>query len=169
MLDINVAKKLFDQVNGGSFVGIDTETAVTLKGGKGNPQQGRITKLGTGASVMVFQNKATNAYKNMVERRLSAEGKDPASFKLSPRVWGTRIPETPFIEHKGAYYLEVIFLQAGTSEFLQDGKPIAKEDIVGLPTPKEGAQGGLDNKVVIRTFKLDSIRAIRIDQTEYKF
>lgn len=168
-MDFNVAKKLFDKVNGGSFVGIDTETVVTLKGGKGNSQQGRVTKLHTGASVMVFQNKTTNAYENMVERRLASEGKDPKSFELQPRKWGTRIENTPFIEHNGGHYLEVIFLKAGESVYLLDGKPIAKDDIVGLPTPKEGGQGGLENKVIIRTFKLDSIRKIRIDKTEYSF
>jgi hypothetical protein len=42
--------------------------------------QGRVTKQTTGASVMVFTNQASNGYENMVQRRLVAEGKDPASF-----------------------------------------------------------------------------------------
>ena len=168
-LTYNVAKKLLDQVNGSSFVGIDTETVVSLTGGKGNPHQGRITKRTSGSSVMVFQNKAINGYEAMVQRRLEKEGKDPESFQLQPRMWGTRLPDQPFIEPGGQYYLEVIFLRAGETEYLLDGKPIAKGDIQGLKPSREGGQGGLSNKVVIRTFKLSSIRAIRIDGTEYTF
>src|ERR1035437_2704714 len=107
----------FQNVNGSSFVGIDTLTEVKLTGGKKNPQQGHITKRMTGASVMCFQNKTINGYAAMIGRRLLAEGKDPTSFVLGERAWGTRVPNLPIIEHfkDGAmhYYLEVIFLRSG--------------------------------------------------------
>lgn len=157
----------FQQVNGASFVGIDTLTEVTLLGGKKNPQQGRITKRMTGASVMVFQNKETNGYANMIGRRLLQEGKDPTSFVLGERAWGTRIPNMPIVEHikdnVTMYYVEVIFLRPGQVEYMQDGMPIAKHLIVGLQDREEGDQGGLDNKVVIRSFKASSITEIRVD------
>jgi hypothetical protein len=155
-------------VNGASFISIDTETEVKLKGGKSNPFQGRVTKRSTGHRVMVFQNKKSNAYENMVFRRLEKEGKNPASFQLGERAWGKRIPETPFIEHNGGIYLEVIFLGAGKSELLVDGKPYSGE-IPGLEAPKvdEESQGGLDDKVVIRTFKADSVKKIRVDHQEF--
>src|SRR6185436_2350012 len=92
--------QVFQNVNGGSFVSIDTVTAPVLSGGKSNPMQGRIKKIMLGASVMVFQNKKSNAYENMVKRRLEAEGKEAASFELGPRKWGQRIPNTPVIEHE---------------------------------------------------------------------
>jgi hypothetical protein len=167
---------ILGSVNGSSFVSIDTLTSVTLRGGKANPFQGRVTKRMTGASVMVFQNKKSNAYDNMVKRRLVAEGKDPESFKLGERAFGTRIPETPFIEHikkdtNGKQfierYLEVIFLKAGTTELLVDGQPYSGE-IPGLPEDREPTgQGGLENQVIIRTYKCDSIKKIRIDKQEY--
>lgn len=169
MLTYTVAQKLLATVDGAGFAGIDTVTAVTLKGGKGNPQQGRITKLHNGANVMLFTNKRTNAYKAMVERRLIAEGKNASDFQLQPRRWGKRIVDSPFVELEGEHYIEVIFLKAGTSTYEQDRKPINKNDIVGLPEHKEGKQGGLENSVVIRTYKLSSIKAIRIDGTEYTF
>jgi len=157
----------FSEVNGASFVGIDTLTEVKLKGGKANPQQGRITKRMTGASVMVFQNKKANGYEAMIQRRLTAEGKDPASFVLGPRAWGTRVPDMPIIEHfkDGVtnYYVEVIFLKPGKTEYRLDGAPIAKSDVIGLEEREEGEQGGLDNKVVIRSFKADSITEVRVD------
>lgn len=161
-------QNILANVSGASFIGLDTLTEVKLTGGKSNPFQGRVTKRSTGHRVIVFQNKNSNAYENMVERRLVAEGKDPASFELQPRKWGTRIPETPFIEHNGQLYLEVIFLGAGNSEILVDGKPY-KGDIPGFPQERDNAdsQGGLDNKVIIRTYKCDSVKVVRVDKQEF--
>ncbi len=171
MLTLTTAETIFANVSGSSFVGIDTLTEVGLTGGKANPMKGRVTKRMTGASVMVFQNKRINGYQAMVERRLAKEGKS-ATFTLSPRKWGTRLADTPFVQHEKDgrvnHYLEVIFLKAGEVEYLLDGKPVNKADIVGLKAdaPKTG-QGGLEDQVTIRSFKFESIVKIRIDKTEY--
>ena len=154
--------------SGASFISMDTVTTPVLLGGKKNPMQGRIRKHNKGASIQVFQNKNTNAYKNMVERRLVKEGKEPTDFKLSPRRWGTRVANMPIVEHKGADYLEVIFLKAGVSSYTLDGKAIDKADIEGLKVkPVEGKQGGLEDKVTIRTFKAESIERLKIGNMEY--
>lgn len=161
-MKLETVQKVFETLAGGTFVGIDTVTEVVLKGGKKNPQQGRITKEVIGSTVMCFSNTNGSAYDAMVKRRLAAEGKDPESFQLGERTWGQRIVGTPFVEHKGAYYLEVIFMNAGEVQYLQDGYPIAPELIEGLPEKREdNGQGGLDNKVVIRTYALDSIVKMR--------
>lgn len=115
--------QLNDRLNGATFISIDTKTEVTLLGGQKNPLQGRVTKRMAGANCMIFQNKSSNAYENMVRRKLAGEGKDPESFELSPRAWGQRIPQTPFVEHNGKIYIEVIFLKAGDVEYLLDGQP----------------------------------------------
>lgn len=155
-------------LNGASFIGIDTLTNVKLSGGKANPMQGLVTKATVGSSVMIFSNKNSNGYENMVERRLIAEGKDPNSFSLSPRVWGTRIANKPLVEHKGEYYLEVIFLKAGETSYLLSGRPIRKDLVEGLPEKsEEGSQGGLDNKVIIRTYKVSSITRVTINKEIY--
>jgi hypothetical protein len=160
-------------VNGSSFIGIDTITDVKLRGGMKNPQQGRVQKRMTGASVMVFQNNKSNAYENMVHRRLVQEGKNPTSFQLSPRTWGERIPNSPFIRHEKngvvKYYLEVIFLKAGTVEYLLDGNVVDKSVIDGLQEndPNPDGQGGLDNKVIIRTYAIDSLTKLRVDKQEH--
>ena len=166
---------VFTQLSGGAIVGIDTLTEVKLKGGQDNPMQGRVQKRMTGGRVMVFQNKNSNAYENMVERRLLQEGKNPASFQLSPRSWGERIPETPFIRHENKkthivkHYLEVIFLQAGDVEYLLDGNVVPKASIQGLEDREDNpdGQGGLDNKVIIRTYAVDSLTRVRTDGQEY--
>ncbi len=162
-MDYPTAQKIFGSLAGGTFVGIDTQTEVKLKGGRKNPHQGRVTKVMTGAQIMVFTNAETNAYDAMVKRRLEAEGKDPESFVLGERVWGQRIAGTPFVEHAGQYYLETIFMRAGAVEYRLDGVPIPKDQIEGLEEKEvsQDSQAGLDNKVVIRTFKLDSIMGLR--------
>lgn len=157
---------ILNQVNGTTFVSIDTLTKPTLKGGKSNPMQGRITKRMLGASVMVFQNKNSNGYENMVKRRLAAEGKDPETFTLGARAWGNRLENVPVVEHMGNYYLEVIFLKPGKVDYFLDGNPIASTEIQGLDLNKENAdsQGGLENKVVVRTFAFASLLELRINK-----
>ena len=162
-----ILKDLMSQVNGSTFISIDTITDVKLTGGKKNEFQGRVTKRTTGSVVMVFQNKTTNAYENMVKRRLEQEGKAPESFELSPRQWGVRIENTPFVTHNDQLYLEVIFLKAGKSEILVDGQQF--DGVVpGMAESSEGEQGGLENKVIIRTFKTSSIKAITINKQRYE-
>ena len=150
-------------INGASFVGLDTHTDVTLAGGKSNPMQGRVTKRMIGATVMSFQNKNFSAYEAMVKRRLVAENKDPEAFVLGPRAWGTRIPNMPIVEHKGEYFLEVIFMKPGTVVYELDGNSIDPMAIIGLKAPTAGEQGGLEDKVIIRTFKAESITELRVD------
>ncbi len=159
-----------NDVNGASFVGLDTLTVASLTGGKKNPHQGRVTKQMLGAQVMVFQNKNVNGYEEMIQRRLMKEGKDPWDFVLGERAWGTRVPNLPIIEHFKnditQYYLEVIFLKPGKVQYFLDGVPIDVADIIGMPEDKDdGGQGGLStaNKVIIRSFKADSITEIRVN------
>ena len=155
-------------INGASFVGIDTRTTVKLTGGQKNPHQGRVTKRMVGATVMAFTNQNINAYQAMIQRRLVAEGKAPTDFVLHERKWGTRIPNMPIVVHNkdgvDQYYLEVIFLKPGTSYYELDGVQINPSAIIGLPPAREeGEQGGLEDKVIIRDFKAESITEMRID------
>ena len=154
-------------VNGATFIGLDTITEPTLTGGKSNPHKGRVLKIVEGSNVMVFQNKNVNGYKNMVQRRLQSEGKNPQTFELKPRTWGVRIDGTPLVEHKGQHYLEVIFLKAGETSYRLDHKPVQKSAIQGLPERKDGGQGGLENLVIIRSYKLDSLVRVTLDKEVY--
>lgn len=171
-LQTQVLFDLLRHVNGASFIAISTDIAPIMNrtiGGRGtppNPHYGRIIKRQKNSSVMVFQNKKTNGYRNMVRKRLLAEGKDPESFVLEPRRWGTRLPNLPIVEHEGHYYLEVIFLTPGPVEYLLDGKPIDPNNIIGLRNFPPPEQGGLSRKVQLRVVKFDSIRHISIDGLE---
>jgi hypothetical protein len=163
-MKFEAVKNVLETINGATFAGLDTVTQVKLKGGKKNPFQGRVTKMTKGSTVMLFTNKNSNAYENMVKRRLEQEGKDPSSFELKPRAWGQRVPNTPFVEHKEKNYLECVFIKGGKSVYLVDGEEIEKDQIEGLEDApvNEDSQGGVENKVVIRTYAIDSIAEIRV-------
>lgn len=208
---------------GVSFIGLDMETEVKLKGGRKNPMQGRVTKRVIGSTVLICQNKNTNTYQNMVRNRIAGEllqevthkaeiskgllidllsqqeldelsakieaaldaGEDERKeqaeerFEVKARKWGERIPNSPFIQHTKEgdvhpnYYLDTIFLKAGTTEFFLDGQPIAEDDIEGYEKPKakEGAhiQGGLsvENQVIVRSIGLASVLKIRTKGAEH--
>lgn len=66
-------KDVLNTLRGVSFIGLDIETQVKLKGGRKNPMQGRVTKRVTGSTVLVAQNKNTNTYQNMVRNRLAGQ------------------------------------------------------------------------------------------------
>lgn len=168
---MSLIEKLSD-FNGCQIIGLDTVITVKLTGGKKNPMQGRVRKITEGNQVMIFKN--GNGYKNMVNRRLKEQFDEIGmtttelferianqDFEPGPRPWGTRVDDSPIISHKGKLYLECIFLKAGQSKYFLNGEEIAKEDIIGLPVKTEGQQGGLIDKVVVRTFALDSIIKVR--------
>lgn len=154
---------LLAQVQGNTFLSMDNVTEPKLTGGKKNPHQGRVVKKTVGNRVQIFTNKTKNAYEAMVNRRRQAEGNNEP-FAVAPLKWGTHLPNSPLIEHKGDLYLQVIFHEAGKSTYLLDGKEVDKSEIQGLPEPKGSGRQELsdENQVVVRTFKLESILAMRM-------
>ena len=154
---------VFSTVEDGEVISIDTLTLVPLSG----PHRGRVTKRTTGSLVKVFKDINTSSYAKIVENRLRSEGKDPTNFVLHHRTWGQRIPNTPLIKYDNKLYLEVIFLQAGTVEYFLDGAPIDKADIIGMKTPTEAHQGGLDAKVIVRDYLVENVISIRTSRKLY--
>lgn len=161
-------RKILEAVHGASFITISTSTEPELLGGKKNPFKGITKKIMNDANVMVFQNKTVNGYEAMVHRRLVKEGKNPESFQLGARAWGERIPNLPIVEHNGQHYLEVIFLSTGKVHYEVNGQPMDPNRIEGLKTDKEeGQQGGLSDKVIIRTFKLSSVTEMTVNKQTF--
>ena len=176
----NLRTLLTENVNGATFISLDSKTEVKLTKTIPNPHYSindkeepkripnphfeRVTKVTEGLNVMVFQNKTTNSYENMVNRRLTSEGFEPKSFTVGPRTWGSRIPNTCFVEHKGQHYLEVICMKQGTTTYQLNGQPFNREDVLGMSKPKEGSQGGLSDKVIIRTYNVDNITQIKVNK-----
>jgi len=152
-------KEALEGIKGSSFVGIDMETTLKLKGGKKNPMQGKVRKVVTGANTMVFSSTSSSNYESMVKRRMEKEGLDPDTFKVSKRAWGSRIENSCFIEHKNEKYLELFFMNPGKITYTLEGENIEKEDIEGLQESK--SSGDQENKVIIRTVNVRNITSIR--------
>lgn len=170
-------KKIVDSIQGGVAIAtMTTATIAKLKGGKKNPHQGRITKVTKGSTVQLFANTNDGAYERLVRGQIEAEGKSQEDFVVKPRAWGTRVGATPFIEHKEAFYLEVFLDKSGVVFYLLDGEtPIGKEDIEGLEDvakpvsdeakeKAEASQGGIEKKVKVVTYSLDSIQSLSINE-----
>ena len=144
----------------GRPVSIVYSSTPKLKGGKKNPQQGRIRKT-TNAVVTL------GSAGNYGLRKVS-EGEYETVAEVKSRAWGERVGETCIIEHKGALYLE--FYPDGdshTSYFLDDS-PIAKSDIDGLPSSRrqdvlkgDGSHG--ETEVKPTTVKLDNVSSVVAD------
>lgn len=169
-MEYKVIKDIVDGIKGTRFASIDTTSQVTLLGGKKNSMQGRVTKKTIGSTVILAVS-AENVYANMVKKRLIEEGKDFTEFKLKPRAWGVRDGDTCFIKHNDKIYLECIFTKAGKSKYYLDDEEIETDKIEGFKEPakvNEESQGGLEDKVVIRTYDINSLDAIRINGEEYE-
>lgn len=158
------------QLSGVSFVSFDAttvpkinKTMVNDAGEKvANPHFGRITKKTVGARGLVYQNKNVSGYKNQVEKQMAAEG-IVGDFKVGPRKWGVREENLPIVTLRDSVYLEVIFSHSGTSEYLLDGQPINKSEILGMPATKSyGGQGGIEKQIIIRTFDVESLDEVRV-------
>jgi hypothetical protein len=104
-------------------------TDVKLLGGKKNEMLGRVSKITRDLPVVI-------AGPGDYEKR--KQQTDP-SFVSKPRVWGA-YNDKGLIEHKGELYVQFYATGPGRSEYLLDGQPIAKEDIVGFqPSPPPAA------------------------------
>ena len=147
---------------GCQIISLDTQTNVKLKGGKSNPYQGRVMKVTRGINAMIF--KSGVGYENMINTRLKQEYPNSPDYKFEsgPRRWGQRLNDTPIIQHTDNEYLEYIALNSGVTTYYLDGDEISKSLIEEyLPPVNNGEQGGIQNKVIIRTPKLESILRVK--------
>ena len=105
------------------------------------------------------------SYQNSVNNQREREDRDTDFIPL-PLKWGHHIVSLegkplPVIEHKGETYLQVKVQKVLSSTYLVDDKPIDESEISPyLPDRKEGERQEVDNPVIVRTFKLDSIQVI---------
>lgn len=131
-----------------------------------NPYHGEVTKMTT-ANVFINFN-----YQNSVNRVRAKEGNEEV-FEAHKRMWGERVPGTPLIMHKGAFYLEVRFLgeDKTRSGLFHQGRPIDRSLLSAWVTEKKSAaehQGvSEENEVIMRDFKLENIREIRFGGEVY--
>ena len=175
--------KAFHFTKGASFAQLYTETEVDLT--KSALSDVQATFLPTQPlhlwagykDIKVTKKQSHNCqlnfnYSNAVNNQRMAEGGDCDFVAQAPK-WGTRIPGTPLISHvkKGSditsFYLMTRVLRSTPSDYYINGKfvdsiPVVEaiqNSIKHYPSKSQG----IEKEVIIRTFKLDSIRAITMD------
>jgi hypothetical protein len=152
-MDRRVLDDLLSRIDGCTFATIDATT--TLSAG--------LVKVVTGKRVILFTNKISSGYENMVKRRLEEAGKDPKSFHSGDLPWGTRIHNSPLIEHKGRVYLQTIDLTAGQADYFMLGDKLTPEEVEGLKLkPRHADNQGLalSSQVQVSCYLLENIDRI---------
>lgn len=146
-----VLENLLDKINGCTFANIDAVT---------EPSNG-IRKETTGIRVILFTNKKSSGYENMVKRRLAEAGKNPDNFSSGDLAWGEQVPNSPLIEHKGKVYLKCVLLAEGQSKYFIGDREISGN---GLGLRGRWPNQGLppSDTVNVATFNLKSIKKITL-------
>lgn len=118
-------------------------------------------------------------HEDAVRRQQEREGQ-PATFVASPRAWGTRVGDTPLVEHRGQFYLSAQMNPLNRPRPLYlvpkaRGKrtiltAVPKEAVAPWLPPErdEGASQGVDRPVTHREFRLDSIVSLTLNGEHYR-
>lgn len=150
-MDRFTLENLLDKISGCTFANLDAET---------EPSKG-IRKVTTGVRVILYTNKKSSGYENMVKRRLAEAGKNPDDFRSGDLPWGTQVPDSPLIEHKGKVYLKCIVLSPGQSRYYIGTREVGGTGL-GLRghMPDQGLPPG--DEVIVCAYKLESILKITL-------
>ena len=127
-----------------------------------NPLAHRVTKR-TSMLVRIHED-----YEKAVNDARLEEGVRP-TFKAKERAWGTHVEGTPLVEHKESYYLSCRVLDSAEPVYYVDGEEANDRQRrviqVFLPTkPESSGRQKVEDEVVVRTFKIESIVAIQIEK-----
>lgn len=123
---------------------------VTLLGGKKNEQQGRVTKIVRNWPVKFI-------HKGDYEAEMR---KLPGQEEFTAQAgWGS-YQDDGLIEHKGKLYIQAFSIGKGETTYLLDGKPIAKQDIINLPSPPPKPEDS--GKPNPRKLEVDFIQLVRL-------
>jgi hypothetical protein len=154
-MEVDHLRKIMQSFKGATFASLDAET---------KPRPGIIRRT-FGERVILFRMDKGSGYENIVNRRLEELGMEP-KFRVGPLPWGGRVDDNlPLIQYKGFYYLQTIQLKEGDEKYFIFDREIPKDELPAFGIqPKGGSNTGLPRgeKVIIQTYSLDNIRAIRL-------
>lgn len=164
-LNLTGLQQLLQNLGACKFVSMVTETVPPLKSPKTNKLYNE-----DGSPRIVKRSKVTLAtgdnldYKSIVNRRLKKQGEDEIG-EVKPRQWGERVPNTPFVIHKGQLYLETLILGVSDTRYFFDGKEVQKSEISQYLNEKPNSDTyNLDSSAPIwRDYKLSNIRQVTTD------
>lgn len=133
----------------------------------GNPWNDvEVVKLSrVGGFICWTYSKSVNNQRDREQKPTNADG-SVEQFVAAARQWGKRIKGSPFVEHKGSFYLEVKVQSARSPEYFNaaDGIPITADSLdPWLPKRKtEAGRQGVEKPVIVRDYRLDGIAQIKL-------
>jgi len=152
--------ELLATVKGATFATIIAETDAGLKK-TGNPF-GPVRKVSRVNVCLGFQ------YESAVNRQRTREGTE-ADFQSAPRQWGTRIPGSMLVEHKGKLYLETKVEKSLGYVFLDaNGKELTAEEVAPfLPARSKSTRQETEKEILVRDYALESLRSLSMGGEQY--
>ena len=154
-MELSQIEHLIARIDGCTFASLDATT---------KPSPG-VRKVVVNEQVILFTNKRSSGYENMVKRRLEQAGLDPDTFTVGPLPWGERIPNTPLINCAGNLYLQCIIRKPGDASYFIGTRQLSPEAAEAFIRKDRGSPNqGLprDKEVVCRCYALATIDAIRL-------
>ncbi len=148
-------------IKGATFVGLDYDAPVTMLK-TGNPYASMLlTKVSSVSGQINWD------YEIIVNTRLQNEGK-ATDFVASERAWGEHVTPALIVNDKGLFSIQMRMLNNPSSvAYYLDGQAIDKSQIEAyLPKHKAVNKQGTDEPIVIRTYRIDRIKTIRIGGEE---
>jgi len=155
-------KKVLAEINTQTEGRITTYTELKMNK-KDNPFYGKIFKLSSYDIIMKFN------YAQAVNEQLVKEGKEP-NFVSKPRTWGVHIENTPMLEHKGEFYLEVRCVgdeSKADIKYFKDGKEIEEKEFEQYAPVKKESTTDSSPKIIMRDIKLVNIKELIFNDVKY--
>ena len=153
-------------VKGTSTISIDLDSPMDGKGKMhktGNPFFGLgVIKRVTLSGMIGFD------YENSINRQAGREGKEEREAKS--RAWGTLTENRLFVEHKGAYYLQMKVQSSSSPVFLMpDGTEVESSAIRPFipEKSKSSSQADLDKEIIVRDVKMENITGMRFKYGDF--
>ena len=162
-ISISELVELLKNFSGYSFAGLQTYTDARAKK-TGNPFPEKTIIKESQLLVNVGFHYSNSLVNQAKRENVSTD------FNVQSRVWGERIIGTPLVEHKGNFYLEAKCEKVYFSRLVDiHGNEILREDALPfLPVRKESStQDRLEKKIILRDFRLDSIKKFAFDGKIY--
>lgn len=103
-------------------------------------------------------------YANSVENQREREGLDLEEFEPQPRMWGERIPDTPLVEHKGNYYLEVKVENVLETVYVDSGGNVVDREEIEefLYSSSQPSTQKTEKEIILRDYKIQNLEQINM-------
>jgi|LakMenEpi03Aug12_release.lakeMendotaPanAssembly.Ray.scaffolds.fasta_scaffold44053_4 hypothetical protein len=156
---------MFEAVVGNTFVGLDYTAPVEMKK-TGNPYLmagDEVTKTTSLTGQFGFD------YEAGVNRQLVREGKE-GSFEAQGRTWGENLGKGIILNPKNGEVSIQLSIPNAPSEIVYRVNGVVVDKAVlapYLPAKSVNKSQGTDKEVVVRTYKVDRIKAVRMNGEEF--